>query len=308
MKQRAILSVGIVALVAGFLWFRSQPKSVPQEASEAPEIAAASVPEESQNSRNLGVQKMQTLELTQTQAMDSTSTSNFTRDSGEADASNDVTYVVEDGVAVVNEDIVIGVPRSARARGSISLETVHLWEDGIVPFHIQADLPNKERVIQALAQFVDTPVKFIPYTDQEDVLVFEVGSGCKSYLGKVGGKQPIWLSGGCSSREIAHEIMHALGFIHEQNRSDRDRFIDIVWDNIQEPFKHNYEVFPASLMAVSGQAPFDFESIMLYQATAFGKSPSEPTMTARIEGKIIAPSATLSVSDILRIERAYGRR
>lgn len=57
---------------------------------------------------------------------------------------------------------------------------------------------------------------------------------CWSFLGQTGGSQTLSLqTPGCMwSGVAAHEFMHALGFVHEQSRSDRDHYVSIVWKNI----------------------------------------------------------------------------
>lgn len=57
---------------------------------------------------------------------------------------------------------------------------------------------------------------------------------CWSYIGRQSRGQPISLMArGCLyTGTVQHEVLHALGFHHEQARSDRDKYITILTENI----------------------------------------------------------------------------
>ena len=49
-----------------------------------------------------------------------------------------------------------------------------------------------------------------------------------------GGGQTINLGNGCIIQAtVLHEVMHAIGFWHEQSRPDRDQSVEIFWENIE---------------------------------------------------------------------------
>lgn len=71
-------------------------------------------------------------------------------------------------------------------------------------------------------------------TNGSDWLTKLLTDSCNSWIGRVGDKQIINLAGGCVHEfgEVQHEVMHALGFYHEQSRIDRDNYITVNFQNI----------------------------------------------------------------------------
>ena len=223
-----------------------------------------------------------------------------------------VPYTYTNGWVIAYGDILLGKPKDPGfpANGFIEAPKLNFWPRGVVPFSVHESLPNPDRVLRVVAYMNEnTPVRFIPYDGQADSIVFFPMEGvCVSYLGKIGGNQPIYLDTRCSDHEIIHELMHALGFIHEHSRSDRDQYVAVQWNHIEPDKVDQFDVSPPSLNEPLKGRPFDYTSVMLYSSTAFARNPGDPTLLSRSEAQAIAPVNTgLSVEDLERVRLLYGR-
>ncbi len=82
-----------------------------------------------------------------------------------------------------------------------------------------------------LLLWISLPRAFIERRGKYNVDLFL--SRCSSPVGYRGRVNSIKLARGCLRKGIIiHEIMHTLGFFHEQSRPDRDRYVTINWHNI----------------------------------------------------------------------------
>ena len=67
---------------------------------------------------------------------------------------------------------------------------------------------------------------------------------------------------------IMHELMHAVGFWHEQSRADRDDYVTINWDNIKPGHGGNFKKYSLDKIQHLG-ADYDYCSLMHYKASYF---------------------------------------
>lgn len=114
------------------------------------------------------------------------------------------------------------------------------WPGGVVPYVISSSFSSKDMttIMKAFDIYrTHTCINFVKRTNEKDYISIESkNTGCWSSVGKIGRKQSLNLqSPGCTSRigTTLHELMHALGFVHEQNRADRDDHVRVIFANIK---------------------------------------------------------------------------
>lgn len=221
-------------------------------------------------------------------------------------------FVSKEGRAYIQGDILIGNITKEEIEKNpgkpLLLPPPKKWDQGVIPYEIDSSVPDQNRIQEALNMINDsTSLKIIPKRDWDKNFVrFVRGEeNCYANLGMIGGEQEVVLSDSCQTGHILHELMHTAGLLHEQNREDRDEYLEIHWQNIDEKHQFQFKKIKNDFLDLS-KFPFDFDSIMLYGPQAFTVDRNEYTMT-RLNGEPYeSQHSTLSPKDIERINFLYG--
>ncbi|MCF8058675.1 MAG: hypothetical protein K9K67_05230 [Bacteriovoracaceae bacterium] len=222
---------------------------------------------------------------------------------------------VDEDYVVAYGDIIVGESRYIQDYESgekiLKVSKPKLWPSRRIPYRIGEDITEaQKKAIINIATKLESEVqlKLTPYNPYEDkaYVFFKKGSQhCYAQVGYTGDINEVALNEGCGQGEIFHEVFHVLGFFHEQNRFDRDDYIRILWENIEEKHYSQFEKFPEESFPENflNMAPFSFETIMLYRPTAFSQSSDYSIVT--IDGEPYSVASEPTKNDYERILFLY---
>ena len=143
------------------------------------------------------------------------------------------------------------------------------WPAGVVPFEFDSNVSGSNKFAAVAAMFVIESVAnvtFVARIGEPDYLHIQEDSvNQATQIGFAGGQTTIKVVSWNTQGRIVHEFLHALGFHHEQARTDRETFVDYFDDNVI-PFKEgNFSIKLTS----DSLGPYDFGSIMQYGTCYF---------------------------------------
>uniref|UniRef100_A0A0K0F133 Metalloendopeptidase n=1 Tax=Strongyloides venezuelensis TaxID=75913 RepID=A0A0K0F133_STRVS len=140
---------------------------------------------------------------------------------------------------------------------------------------------------------------------------FRLGEKCVSVIGKSLGRefQNIFIADYCQTLgEIQHETLHALGIDHEHSRIDRDYYVSILLQNVDESQVDDFRITSRRDSNTFGLS-YDYGSIMHYDMYSHSKN-KKPTIIPKYDlyKNTIGQIKELTFLDIKTLNLLYCKR
>jgi uncharacterized protein (TIGR03437 family) len=139
-----------------------------------------------------------------------------------------------------------------------------------IPYITTNGTPNLKTAVAYYNQIFAGLIQWVPRTSETDYVNVYVdttntGGGGSSNIGRVGGEQLINCGTNCLVGAFLHEMGHATGLWHEQERPDHDKYVTIDYSHIRADSVAGL-VTPSNDNWIYG--PYDYASLM--GGTVFG--------------------------------------
>ncbi|XP_075220529.1 seminal metalloprotease 1-like isoform X2 [Lycorma delicatula] len=169
----------------------------------------------------------------------------------------------------------IFLPLEMETRNAITLDK-YKWPNRTVPYkftsnyNYTADVHDNEH-------------------DDNYILINKIQNrGCYAVVGYRSDISPIpvnFMSPECfkSNGTIQHELLHVLGLLHEQARPDRDEYVQVLWQNVDERHRRDFSKAPSTFVSTYNVS-YNLNSVMHYPNMAFSKN-GKPTMISKKNSK-----------------------
>ncbi|XP_030238662.1 seminal metalloprotease 1-like [Drosophila navojoa] len=199
----------------------------------------------------------------------------------------------------------------SKDRNGLISET-YRWPNGTVYYYFNSDIDQEQRnLIQQAFRTIESVscVVFKEATrDQPGYLnITSDKVGCFAEVGYLGRPQELNLmKNDCFSLGIiVHEVLHSLGFHHQQCTWNRDEYVRIHLENVKKGLEYNFHKYNKDTVDNFGEE-YDYGSIMHYKSNAFSKN-DKPTIVPLIKGyeKLIGTRLQLSLTDIRKLNAMY---
>lgn len=186
-----------------------------------------------------------------------------------------------------------------------------LWPNGVVSYTFASNMTdeNKISIREVMNIWEISGIKFVETNNGPYIIRMEKNVSC--YRSSVGYNRddanyliiPVWANKKVDKRTISHELGHCLGLRHEHQRIDRDKYINVLWNNIQEIYKKEFNITDNNLLPDWLEYSYDYDSIMHYFAYMQGSVDDNLPV---IDFKEHNVNIHITELDVLKIRNMYN--
>ncbi|XP_017848228.1 seminal metalloprotease 1-like [Drosophila busckii] len=203
---------------------------------------------------------------------------------------------------------------TAQRNGLIA--NTYRWPERIVYYRFSSNIDQQHRahILLGMKQIeLSSCLTFKAASKQQPyyVNVTAESGGCYSAVGFRNRVQQVNLETypidtGCYRLgSIMHELLHALGFYHQQSAADRDDYVRVAYENVIDGKERNFQKYDDNTVDNFDQ-PYDYGSVMHYTPYGFSKN-GEMTLVP-LDAKaaaIMGQRLQMSQADINKLNVMY---